>query len=239
MPHRELRKIPRQGFTLVELLAVIVIVTILIALGFPLLGNFLRKSRGVGCANNLRQISAMMESYLADNNFRYPLAAWQDHSVTNAYNYHFWAEKLVPKYGSPDSLSAFVCPGVARSNIPKALADRVGGHAYVSYGLNRYGVSPVESETPNLHPALKTLMDNPSRLMLMLDMEETQQHYDGWYWTTQNTLTDENWKAISKRHQLANVLFCDGHIEPMKIEELRKNPSTQLPWGTYMYTRDR
>lgn len=59
---------PRQrGMTLVEILVVVVIISLLAALLFPVLTKMQRTSRAAACQTNLRHIGAGLGAYAADN----------------------------------------------------------------------------------------------------------------------------------------------------------------------------
>jgi len=63
-----------RGFTLVELMIVICIISILIALLAP---NFMRarsQAQVTGCQSNLKNIATSVEQYSADHQSRYPLS---------------------------------------------------------------------------------------------------------------------------------------------------------------------
>lgn len=60
------------GFTIVELLVVIVIALILAAILLPMLGEGVGKAAKVKCLNNLRQIQGGCVAYAGENNGRFP-----------------------------------------------------------------------------------------------------------------------------------------------------------------------
>ncbi len=222
------------AFTLIELLAVMAILIILSILSYSGLQWMTAQSRATSCINNLRQVSGLMINYLADHRQVYPLSVWKD---TPESSNKFWADAIVNHSGDRKNLEAFICPGVKRSNIAPDLRDLKGATAYVSYGINRYGVSPTQSETPWLHPAVQTVIEHPSKLLLLVEMEAANQPWDGWYWAHYSIYeTESNIKNITDRHKTMNALFCDGHVETIDVATLIAQPITNYPWGTYKYT---
>jgi len=65
----------RSGFTLLELLVVIAVITLLAALLLPILSNARRKAHRISCKNNLGQLGKAMQMYTGENGGRYPRLA--------------------------------------------------------------------------------------------------------------------------------------------------------------------
>jgi prepilin-type N-terminal cleavage/methylation domain-containing protein len=64
----------RRGFTMVEMLVVIGIITVLSAIIFPAFASAREKARQAVCASNLRQLGAAVEMYASDHDDRFPFA---------------------------------------------------------------------------------------------------------------------------------------------------------------------
>lgn len=94
MPPTEIGMIGKQtgnrskGFTLVELLVVISIITILAGLLLPALQNAINAARNSSCANNTRQLAIALVQYADDNeNFLPRVAYW---SQSEDHTWHFY-----------------------------------------------------------------------------------------------------------------------------------------------------
>lgn len=60
------------AFTLIELLVVLAIIAVLASLVTPVIGSAIERGRSAKCVNNLRQIGAAVQQYVADNDYRFP-----------------------------------------------------------------------------------------------------------------------------------------------------------------------
>ena len=69
---RILRQVQDRGFTLVELLVVIVIIMMLASLLWPAARQMLGRARAAECANNLHQLGLAIQVYAQDNNQKLP-----------------------------------------------------------------------------------------------------------------------------------------------------------------------
>ena len=64
--------IRKRGFTLVELLVVISIISVIMSIVLPVFGRVRRKARTILSMNNQRQITSAMNLFASDHNERYP-----------------------------------------------------------------------------------------------------------------------------------------------------------------------
>ncbi len=64
--------IRKRGFTLVELLVVISIISVIMGIVLPVFGRVRRKARSILSMNNQRQITSAMNLFASDHNERYP-----------------------------------------------------------------------------------------------------------------------------------------------------------------------
>jgi general secretion pathway protein G len=86
---RFLKNRTARGFTLVELLVVIVIVGLLASLSVPTIGRAMATARTAQCASNMRQIVQGLLQWSANNDTYLPC---YDTSVSGSAGYYWYAE---------------------------------------------------------------------------------------------------------------------------------------------------
>jgi len=64
----------QRGFTLIEMLTVVAIISVLAAILFPVFGSARERGRQTQCLSNLRQLGLALNMYAHDYDERYPLA---------------------------------------------------------------------------------------------------------------------------------------------------------------------
>jgi prepilin-type N-terminal cleavage/methylation domain-containing protein/prepilin-type processing-associated H-X9-DG protein len=98
---RLIKNAGRNGFTLVELLVVIVIVAALAALSFTVGPKMLAKGKATESMQNLRQIGPLLATYAADHELKYPPvkapALMQDGTMGEQYWHETCLELLFPE----------------------------------------------------------------------------------------------------------------------------------------------
>jgi len=124
----QMRKEKRSGFTLMELLVVVAIISILAALLLPVVGKLRESGNASKCASNQRNILASLFSYASDHDNELPCYA--DFSGAAKP----WWEQLSPYLGGSDEKLAL--PGI---NIMRCPSEK-DATRFATYGVN-YGYS--------------------------------------------------------------------------------------------------
>jgi prepilin-type N-terminal cleavage/methylation domain-containing protein/prepilin-type processing-associated H-X9-DG protein len=216
----------QKGFTLLELLACVAVITLLVALAMPALANAKAKAKRIQCASNERQIALGLRLYVEDSAGCYPCYAASMNMLGESTNRpDFWDAKLLP-YASA---GVFLCPAHADS-ASNNWTLYYAGVAYPnnSYGYNAYGtemapnwqhVSPGLSEywltTSTPRYVRECRLATPSDMAALADYDTTRDD-DGDgdpnpQWLYPLTLSGR-WHAGS-----AMSAFCDGHAECRKL----------------------
>jgi prepilin-type N-terminal cleavage/methylation domain-containing protein/prepilin-type processing-associated H-X9-DG protein len=227
----------KRGFTLIELLVVIAIIAILASLIVPSAGSALDRAKTTACASNLKQISAAILSYAADNNSQLPQF---NRDVTKQGDNASWVGALVlggyidaPVSESRSKIpsnSVFRCPAGltdAPSNVsipsdpwtpdpdvhrPWASAqdmDSTTKFFHTWYGLNAW------TENPQFPFARwnKTAPINTFTTQLT-QMDKTVMVYDGCW--THNSTPLRVYARHGNPRSITNMAFFDGRVESNK-----------------------
>src|ERR1051326_795089 len=122
-------RMQKNGFTLVELLIVIVIIAVLASIALPVFNGIQERAKATQDMNNLRQIGLATQMYMNDNDGVL-------FSLTDS-----WMQKLHPDSGGGtqylSTWKIFQSPFDKSTSNGRLLSEDSSGKAAVSYGFNK------------------------------------------------------------------------------------------------------
>lgn len=193
----------KSGFTLLELLTVVVIIGVLAALAMGAVMKAGESSKRAACLANLHQWGTALPMYTAENNGDLPRRGQGVQMVTQFDRPQDWFNALPPymdletlqqmmangRAPKPGDRSIFVCPS--------AVKGQAGATSFLSYGMNMY-LSQWNKPLPD---NINGILD-PGQLAFMADSP-------GGY---ASTIPSGAGYSVQARHSShACVVFCDGH----------------------------
>lgn len=187
----------QRGFTLVEVLAVICLVTILLFLLFPLLGHVKARGESTKCASSLRQIGIALFNYAGEHEGEFPVAGGTIHrgAVDPVTQRPSWAEQIETYVGNDWRI--FQCITCARI---------LPANSRYSYFL---GTRAAYLETGALGPVRLSRITHRSKQILAGDNTFAFEEADA----DKDDYSVNCPFAGTRPHQgKSNILFADGSI---------------------------
>ncbi|MFA6285937.1 MAG: prepilin-type N-terminal cleavage/methylation domain-containing protein [Opitutaceae bacterium] len=192
--------LPTRGFTLIEVMTVMLIVGVLIGILFPVLGLARAKARQAKCGANLHSISNAFDQFAADNHGYYPGVTYNTGHLDGRVNPnggHWWIE-LKPYVGTNIKVEGGI-EGSPFAICPDGLTGMNGK-------LNYYFQTP------------RVTIGQPARIVLLGD---SKSHVLS-VWIGDPTGASSTTSEPQRHRGRANYLFVDGHVESLTVEDASK-----------------
>lgn len=228
------RRRQARGFTLVELLAVIAVISLLAALVVPVVTRARAAGQGAACTSNLRQMQMAYTMYLADHEGR--LFEYEEGTTKGKTLYYFGlasqgAEGSRPIDKSKAKLAPYfeqiggveICPAIPyRAPYFKQKFDM----ASYGYGINAYFLTDVPVRDPAQRVVSFSQIRRPSETIAWGDAIQVnvwqapaspqRPMLEEWYWLDANAPPKFHFRHGGQ----ANVVMADGHVCSFKPERL-------------------
>lgn len=211
----------RHGFTLMEVLLAVAIVTVLVAILLPTAGSFRDRANTVTCTSNLKALWSAQRSYQSDHADNFI-------TYTDADGWA-WTAKLMDQGYLSKQTKALFCPAFSKATdleTPEKVASRSGGNGdanrrgtYSHYGYNIYhvgGSTRYGGKEYAYVPARGSQITQPSRTILFIDNIYTPgaDKPRGSFMVMDREDTSH---VPDPRHQgRFQIIFVDGHVEAMQ-----------------------
>ncbi len=234
---------PRSGFTLVELLVVIGIISVLVAILLPALNKVRQNAITLTCASNLRQIGIMFDMYVHDYNGWLPPLNWKhdlDNSIPN-HNSYGMVHALGPYMGHPEwAGQSLTPPYIFQFDSAAKEAFRRSVFVCPDYHPTGYSIQPYLSGIAenrhlislNPQPWEHT---RPRRVAQVRKPTHTLIHvadsYQDYNLKNRSELLGGKRSFDIYRHNngtAANILFFDGHVKTFRSDYILANVTQHL-----------
>ena len=191
----KMSRLPQCAFTLIELLAVVVVIALLAAIALPVYSHFTQQGAEIRTLSNMRQMGAAMLLYAGDNNSQLP-----GRVLSNK-----WPTLLKPYV---QNLTIYTSPipdvrgkSYKVSDQTKYFDDDTNYTSYIYNGFNDMGAYGDPTFTPRLN-----LMSRPTATILLgIPYPQTGQFYMDFSEGNEKDIL--NPQAFPTRSQ---YVFCDG-----------------------------
>jgi prepilin-type N-terminal cleavage/methylation domain-containing protein/prepilin-type processing-associated H-X9-DG protein len=214
-PHISFRnpkpRIVREGFTLIEILVVIVIIALLAAIVTPVISNSLQKARTTKTLSNLKQIGYTLSQYQLENQ-KWPPVVEGDKWWSKDFLYPLLYNKDAEDWMDLKD-TVFVSPNAPR------IGDRDNDGSPVVVNPSNQGFGMNVHLPPNSDPYSNEPLPgnplglrNPASTMVLMDCNAPRVRGD-------NAFRNQYTSYIQNRHDGKNViLYADNHVSLIEHE---------------------
>lgn len=234
------------AFTLVELLAVIAIVSVLASLLLPAVARARSKGSQAACFNNLRQLGVAWELYTSENGGSFP---FNDVGYEGGYlnKPGSWVLGNAQRPRGGDLENGTLYPHVGNTRVYRCPADRSTYSAFgrsfpkqrtysLSVAFNTFGSASIPLNNP-VYRGTTSSADvpppGPAGIFSFVDLNETAVDSGEFAFLWANNALLEKWehKPTDRHFGGATLGFADGHAEfkkwryPKRFTEYREDPA--------------
>jgi prepilin-type N-terminal cleavage/methylation domain-containing protein/prepilin-type processing-associated H-X9-DG protein len=199
------------GFTLIEILIVIAIISLLAAILFPVFGRARESARRASCASNMRQLGMGFAQYIQDYDERLPRAGffgdwttgaeWVPGSANDTVQVNDWpGATLTGVMAMPESGAIY--PYVKNAQVFVCPSTEYGRQKRLSYSMNCA-----------LSFASDAAIPEPSSIVLLVDEDV---NLNDSYFSVRNCSSD----GLTYSHlEGGNLLYADGHVKWTAVDK--------------------
>lgn len=215
------------GFTLTEVLVVIMIIAVLAVLALTLTRRAMDSARSANCVSNLRDLGAAALNYTSENNGALPPLCQLDYGKawTSAAANRWWPSFLANTTDPPGKLvyTMWRCPEARDGDFQKMSSDLV----YSSYVTLKPVITFITPESPTGGMPLAAIR-NPEKVWMFGDGGRPLGDPGSNNYQTVAAIEryGKNWATANRpafRHsggKIAHYVACDGHVESLTRKDL-------------------
>lgn len=219
----------RRGWTLVELLVVVLIIAVLAALSFTVFKRARTSARSAVCMTNVKQVGMALLEHAADNNNKFiPLQPAENPKTGKRPP--IWTVQLARagylsqwdgKGEAPCGTGVWTCPECDFMSV-----------AYGGYGVVEDAIFVYEENIPigvrEIGSLRLSRIAEPSKTWLVGDATANAKDLNkGWYAIWSQPARWPNHGPAARHGGRLNVCMVDGHVENLSVAEIRNRKLTE------------